>query len=116
MKEPIIGMGILALMLTSCATTENMDRQALVDAGELTGEASDGSRVRCESVRVTGSRLSERICLTQREWDQMEENAQQARRDRDEQNLITLPSAADAPPGDFGGGRGPTRSLRSLWM
>lgn len=89
-------MLILALSIAGCASGET-DRQTMVDAGELTGVTSDGDRVRCESVRVTGSRLSERICLTQREWDQMEENAQQARRDRDEQHNVVLPSAGGGP-------------------
>ena len=103
----VTAAAIGAAALSACAATTETDRQALVDAGELTGETSEGDRVRCQTVRVTGSRLSERICLTQREWDQMEENAQQARRDRDEQHTTVLPSAENAPPGDFGGGRGP---------
>ncbi len=95
---------VSAFALSACAATTDTDRQSLVDAGELTGETSDGERVRCRTVQVTGSRLSERICLSRREWDQMEENAQQARRDRDEQHNTVLPAARDAPPGDFGGG------------
>ncbi len=93
--------GVVALSLGACAaTTENTDRQELVDAGQLTGERSDGTRVRCESVRETGSRMSTRICLTEREWADMEENAQQVRRDRDEQNNVVLPG-----PAGVGGGQ-----------
>ena len=93
----VAAAAIGAAALSACAATTETDRQALVDAGELTGDTSEGDRVRCETVRLTGSRLSERICLTQREWDQMEENAQQARRDRDEQHNVVLPSQAGGP-------------------
>ena len=89
--------GLAALSLGACAaTTEGTNRQELVDAGQLTGDRSDGGRVRCESVRETGSRMSTRVCL----WDEMEENAQQVRRDRDEQGNVALPSS-----GGIGGGQ-----------
>ena len=102
MKVLVAIASLAALSLGACsATTENSSRQELVDAGELSGERTDGGRVRCESVRVTGSRLSERICLTERQWDEMTENAQQARRDRDEQSTVTLRA-----PGSFGDANG----------
>lgn len=93
--------GLAALSLGACAaTTEGTDRQELVDAGQLTGDRSDGGRVRCESIRETGSRMSTRVCLTEREWEDMEENAQQLRRDRDEQSGVALPGS-----GGIGGGQ-----------
>ncbi|MCP2671996.1 hypothetical protein NHF40_13750 [Maricaulaceae bacterium EIL42A08] len=92
--------GFAALVLGACATTETSNRQELVDAGQLRGDQTDGDRVRCENVRETGSRMTTRICLTQREWDEMEENAQQVVQDRNEQSQQVLPGA-----GGFGGGR-----------
>lgn len=96
MRMLFVASAIGALSLAACASGQT-DRQEMVDAGELTGTTSDGATVRCENVRETGSRMSTRICLTQAEWDQMEENAQQLRRDRDAQGGVNLPSQSGGP-------------------
>ena len=96
----VAAAGLAALSLGACATTDSSERQEMVDAGQLRGDQSDGDRVRCENVRETGSRMTTRVCLTQREWDQMEENAQQVVQDRNEQSQQMLPGS-----GGFGGGR-----------
>ncbi|WP_440958644.1 hypothetical protein ACFELO_00625 [Oceanicaulis sp. LC35] len=79
------------LALTACATTDTPERQELVDAGELRGETSDGDRVRCENVRETGTRMSQRVCLTQREWDEIEDGSQRWVEDRNAQGQVVLP-------------------------
>lgn len=96
MRVIALAASIGVLALAGCAT-DGSERQDLVDAGELTGTTSDGATVRCQMVRETGSRLSSRICLTEAEWDRMTENAQQARRDRDEQHNVVLPSQSGGP-------------------
>ena len=73
-----------ALLLTACATTTGAADNSYVqarEAGTVTGINEDGERVRCERVRETGSRFTQRICHTEREWEQIEENARQAAED-----------------------------------
>lgn len=86
---------LAGLTLGACAAGQT-DRQSLVDSGELTGETSDGDRVRCETVRQTGSRMTDRVCLTQREWDQMEENAQIMVEERANSQVV-LPASGGGP-------------------
>ena len=85
------------LVLSACATTDSTDRQAMVDAGELRGETSDGDRVRCENVRETGTRMSQRVCLTQREWDEIGEGSQRWVEARNAQGQVVLPGPAGGP-------------------
>ena len=90
---------VAGLALSACATSQTADRQALVDAGELRGETSDGDRVRCETVRETGTRMSQRVCLTQREWDEIRDGSQRWIEDRNSQGgQVVLPRAEDLPP------------------
>jgi hypothetical protein len=79
----VLAPALLAtVMLGACATNAQTERQEMVDAGQLTGVTSDGDTVRCRTIRPTGSRMSERICLTQREWDDMEDNARRTAEER----------------------------------
>ncbi|MEN0653913.1 MULTISPECIES: hypothetical protein [Hyphobacterium] len=75
---------IAALALTACATTAEQSTsayQAAREEGRVTGINEDGERVRCERIRETGSRFTERVCRTEREWELIEENARQASTD-----------------------------------
>jgi hypothetical protein len=45
-----------------------------------TGSAEDDPRV-CERIIPTGTRIAQRVCFKQSEWDQMRANAQQAAED-----------------------------------
>ena len=85
------------LALSACATTETSSRQELVDAGELRGETSDGDRVRCETVRETGTRMSQRVCLTQREWDEIRDGSQRWIEDRNAQSQVVLRGSGGGP-------------------
>ncbi|MBI1234950.1 MAG: hypothetical protein GC208_10655 [Alphaproteobacteria bacterium] len=75
--------GIMAVFaLSACATTTgDTTYQAEQDAGRVTGINEDGERVRCERVRETGSRFTQRVCHTEHEWELIEENARQAAQD-----------------------------------
>lgn len=96
MKAGITFAVALALpILAGCAG--DVDRQQFVEAGELTGTRSDGTHVRCEMVRVTGSRLSERICLEEHQWREMEDSAQRIVEDRQEASQVVLPASGGGP-------------------
>ena len=72
------------LLVAACATTTDSDGTAYRQAreeGTVTGVNEDGARVRCERIRETGSRFTQRVCHTEREWEQIEENARQAAQD-----------------------------------
>lgn len=71
-----------AFALAACATTaDDGARRVAQDEGRVTGINEDGERVRCERIRETGSRFTERVCRTEREWELIEENARQASTD-----------------------------------
>lgn len=73
--------------LAACQTTDT-GRQELVDAGEVAGVTSNGDVVRCRMVRETGTRLSNRVCLTERQWEDMTDNAVRAINARDQQGVV----------------------------
>lgn len=81
MRIVILAGGFL---LAACATTNDGGdasyRQAR-EEGTVAGVNEDGERVRCERIRETGSRFTERVCRTEREWEIVEENARQAAQD-----------------------------------
>lgn len=70
-----------ALLLAACATAENDSYEMAREEGTVAGINEDGERVRCERIRETGSRFTERVCRTEREWELIEENARQAAQD-----------------------------------
>jgi hypothetical protein len=71
-----------AFALAACATTTGDDaRQVAQDNGRVTGINEDGERVRCERIRETGSRFTQRVCHTEHEWELIEENARRAAQD-----------------------------------
>jgi hypothetical protein len=71
-----------AFALAACAATTGGDaRQMAQDSGRVTGINEDGERVRCERIRETGSRFTERVCHTEHEWELIEENARRAAQD-----------------------------------
>lgn len=81
MRFVILASGLL---LAACATTSDGGNTAQREAreeGTVTGVNEDGDRVRCERIRETGSRFTERVCRTERDWELIEENARQAAQD-----------------------------------
>lgn len=73
------------LLLAGCATapvdqaTEANDSSTSSDNDGDTATAADKSRIRCEYEAGTRSRLAERTCHTEEEWDRMRKSAQEAR-------------------------------------
>ncbi|TGY88811.1 hypothetical protein E5163_06645 [Marinicauda algicola] len=94
MASAALAAGTL-LLVGACAS--QTDRQALVDAGQATGVNSDGERVRCDNVIITGSRQTRRVCLTHEEWAEMEESAQRFIEHRQEDTNVVLPSQSRGP-------------------
>lgn len=81
MRIVILAAGLL---VAACATTTDTEDTAYRQAreeGTVTGVNENGDRVRCERIRETGSRFTERVCRTEREWELIEENARQAAQD-----------------------------------
>lgn len=73
---------IAAALCAACATTSDYTaRQRDLAEARVTGINEDGERVRCERIRETGSRFTERVCRTEREWELIEENARQVAED-----------------------------------
>lgn len=88
----LVPVSMAALALGACTTSAQAERQEMVDAGQRTGVTSDGDTVRCRTIRPTGSRMSQRVCLTQRQWDDMEESAGRLVQDRGTNSQVALPS------------------------
>lgn len=75
-------IGVAGFLATACATTsEDAEMATSADrpADEVI-EAENGETVRCRQIRQTGSRLRNRVCRTQEQWDQMAADAREIRR------------------------------------
>lgn len=75
---------VIAAAVCACATTSEDGPSAYQqarDEGTVTGINEDGDRVRCERIRQTGSRFTERVCRTESEWERIEDAARQAAQD-----------------------------------
>ena len=58
-------------------------------AGQTAAQASPDRRV-CRRVQVTGSRVKERVCRTQRDWDRLtEESRETVDKAREGGNVVT---------------------------
>jgi hypothetical protein len=79
-----------ALLLAGCATGANDGDRASggtpadADSGAA-ADAADGSEIRCMYRKGTGSRLAERDCRTEAEWERVRQAAEQRLRDGDSQ-------------------------------
>ena len=71
----IAGMAALA---AGCSTTD-VETEASDDANYVADAAVEKSDQQyiCKRAQPTGSRISERICLTAEEWDKVEEQSRQ---------------------------------------
>lgn len=70
------------LLLAGCATApvdQANDASMSSDNDGDTATVADKSRIRCEYEAGTRSRLAERTCHTEEEWDRMRKSAQEAR-------------------------------------
>ncbi len=67
----------VAAISTGCSTTA-ADNRASDDARYLaSAEAEDSEKLICRREQPTGSRISERICLTAADWDKIERQSQE---------------------------------------
>jgi hypothetical protein len=80
------------LLLAGCATTPASEGTRTNDAsmsGADDGDnatSADKSKIRCEYEAGTRSRLAERTCHTEEEWERMRKAAQEARARRNSDN------------------------------
>lgn len=101
--------GVLAavLLLAGCAGSAPVtERMALaadpaaspapVVATPPTAKVSDDQRVRCEDQIVTGSRVPQRVCRTEFQWRQLEEQSKE--RGRELQGPIYGSDVPGSPP------------------
>jgi hypothetical protein len=91
-------LAVLPLSLAAC-TTMTAEEQAVVQEqrAEETRTAEEGG-LRCRTIRQTGSRLGNRVCRTDEEWEQMERDAQEGHDALDRGN-----AAGAGPDRGFGG-------------
>ena len=68
MKKCLI---ILASALAGCATAAQNETTEL---GMFATD--DGETIECRLERATGSRVAQRVCLTERQWEQIEDNSE----------------------------------------
>ena len=78
MVTVMAGSTSLLLGLSACATADSdrPSRAELAAAGTVSGVTEDGTAVRCERIRETGTRQTRRVCLAESEWAQREREAQ----------------------------------------
>ena len=76
------GAGIVAILAiaaisTGCSTTA-ADNRSNDDASYLaSAETEDSEKLICRREQPTGSRISERICMTATDWDKIERQSQE---------------------------------------
>ncbi len=66
----------LALLLTAANITDEPTKQESPEAVKAEQVEKAKEKV-CRFVKVTGSRMSKKMCLTQEEWDELAEEARQ---------------------------------------
>jgi hypothetical protein len=82
------------LMLSACATTSN-DEMAANAPDE--GVTEEGTQYTCRMIRVTGTRMTERVCTSNEQWED------QARRTQDGVDHIGAHDRGAVRPAEFGG-------------
>jgi len=98
MLRNVLLFAVLPLSLAAC-TTLTAEEQAAVHAERAaeTQTAEEGG-LRCRTIRQTGSRVGNRVCRTDEDWDQMERDAQEAHDRLDRGN-----ARGSSPDQGFGG-------------
>lgn len=67
----------IAAMSTGCSTTA-ADSRSSDDASYLaSAEAEDSEKLICRREQPTGSRITERVCMTAADWDRIEQQSQE---------------------------------------
>ena len=75
-------MGLRTVILVAaCASTSTRPEAEGAEPEQVAATndgAKDPSKRRCRTIRVTGSRVSERVCRTNAEWDRIERQSREA--------------------------------------
>ena len=79
-------------MAAGCASTGDGGTVASADFND------DPDRIICEKVQPTGSRLTERVCKTAREWELDAERTEEFRRNMQHKGLQPAPGGASSSP------------------
>ncbi len=98
MFRTILLLAAVPLSLSAC-TTLTAEEQAAAQAqrSQETRTAEEGG-LQCRTIRQTGSRLGNRVCQTEEEWERMELDTQEAHDRLDRGN-----AAGPGPDQGFGG-------------
>lgn len=82
----ILLLGILSLgaVTAGCASTETQGGTGSADAGDpaetnyvAKAETEDKEQLICRREQPTGSRISERVCMTADDWEKVEQQSQE---------------------------------------
>jgi hypothetical protein len=96
----LMGMGTLLATCPASATqqapADPATAQRATTPGAPDGASHSPQKIRCQSLSVTGSRFSKRICHTEEEWKALEDGARTFMRD--------IESTRVSPPRQEGGG------------
>jgi len=98
MYRSILLFAVLPLSLSACETMTSEEHAAAV--AQRTGEtqAAEEAGLRCRTIRQTGSRLGNRVCRTEEEWEDIQNEAQDAHDQLDRGNV-----RESSPDQGFGG-------------
>ncbi|WP_203291226.1 hypothetical protein [Maricaulis parjimensis] len=80
------------VLLSACATTDD-EYAGMPDEGVT----AEGTEYTCRRIRVTGSRLSERVCASNADWEE------QARRTQEGVDAVGAGNRGPVRPGEFAG-------------
>lgn len=88
MKMPHVTLlGALILLGAGCSSTSSVEPAA---DGSVKSMASSEGMV-CKSVKPTGSRIAERVCATQEQWDRAEQESKERKSDIERRQLNQNP-------------------------
>ncbi len=86
-----LACSVLALMLSAgCAQNPATETAGGDDASATVAAAGTGDGKICRNIRPTGSRISERVCMTAEQWERMAEQDRQAIEDTQRNNATSL--------------------------
>ncbi|WP_394692964.1 hypothetical protein [Hyphobacterium sp.] len=91
-------LAVLPLTLAACTTMTAEERAVVQEQRAQETQTAEEGGLRCRTIRQTGSRLGNRVCRTDEEWEQMERDAQEGHDGLDRGNV--RPSSPDQ---GFGG-------------
>ena len=79
MRKSIMLLAVLAVGVSGCAGTSTAD-QAAADpaaAGDQVAATGDKPQLVCERIKTTGTRFTEKVCMTEEQWEAKREAMQE---------------------------------------